>query len=32
MYETRELMAQGKILGDEIYTVLENGSNNEENR
>ena len=32
MHETRELMAQGHILGDEICTVLENGSNNEENR
>ena len=32
MSETRELMAQGHILGDEICTVLENGSNNEENR
>jgi hypothetical protein len=32
MYETRKLMAQGHILGDEICTVLENGSNNEENR
>jgi hypothetical protein len=27
MYQARELMAQRNILGDEISTVLENGSN-----
>jgi len=30
MYQARELVAQGHILGDEICTVFENGSNHGE--
>jgi hypothetical protein len=32
MYQTRELVAQRNILGHELGTVLENGSNNGENQ